>query len=192
MHSVITAMALVISSGTAQRKFLHPGTPHHHDRLHSQSWYNCNHRDKSQSNLFITDVARENALTSQGYNTNLNAAEAPVTNGGTHPTPYPATAAAHNTHPPIDLLGNTHQDTPHWHTYNSSMKQPSSCQSHSCDYSTDWSQASSRHSYNTSHRFYTQKALKPHSQKVTTHRPPGSDEGHHSGLTVRLFLRIRL
>ena len=63
--------------------------------------------------LFITDTARENASASQGHTNNLNMAEAPATTRGMHSTPYPATTAACDTHPPRDTLGNTPTGTPH-------------------------------------------------------------------------------
>ena len=87
------------------------GTPHHHDRLCSCSHYNHNCRDISQSFHHIT--AREKALTGQSHTTDLNVVEAPSTMGGTHPAPYPATAAAQDNHPPTDALGNILAVAPH-------------------------------------------------------------------------------
>ena len=58
-------------------------------------------------NLSITDTGREITLTGQGHSTDLNVAEAPATTRGTHPTPYPTTAAVQDTHQLTDALGNT-------------------------------------------------------------------------------------
>ena len=98
--------------------------------------------------LFITDTARENTLSSQGHTTNLNVAEAPATTVGTHPAPYPTTAAAHNTHPQTDTLGNVLIGTPHhWHSCNLYMTWNSLHWSYSHYYSTDQNHSSSRLSY---------------------------------------------
>ena len=51
-------------------------------------------------------------MTSQDHNTNLTTVGAPATTGGMHPTPYPTTAVAYNTHPPTDAVGNTLASTP--------------------------------------------------------------------------------
>ena len=63
--------------------------------------------------LFIIDTARENSSTSWGHTTNITTAEAPATIKGMHHTPHPLTAAAYNTHPSTDALGNTRIDTHH-------------------------------------------------------------------------------
>ena len=67
-------------------------------------------------NLSITGVARENALTGLDHTTDLNIAEVPVTTGSMHLVHYPTTTAAHDTHPPTNILGNTVTRTPHTST----------------------------------------------------------------------------
>ena len=111
MCSVITVTALVILPRTAQRKFTHQ------EYLITMTDCTPNHimtmTAGTDHNLFITDAARENVLTSQGHTTNLNVAEAPATTRGMHPTPYPTTIAAHDTHPPKDTLGDALTGTLH-------------------------------------------------------------------------------
>ena len=107
--SVITVMILVILPRTMQRKFPPSETPCHHNLSCSHSCYNCNCKDRSQS---FHHRHRENASTGQGNTTNLNVTEAPATNVGTPPTPYPFTTAAHDSHPLTDVLGDTLVGTP--------------------------------------------------------------------------------
>ena len=103
---------MVILPRTAQRKF-----PDHPNTLLPQQIVLSNHIITmiagTDHTLFITDTAKENASMAQGHTTNLNAAEAPTTTGYTHPTSYPATKAAHNTHLLKDILGDTLTRTPH-------------------------------------------------------------------------------
>ena len=106
MHSVITAMALVILPRTAQIKIPPSEAPHHHDISCSQSHYN--HTCRTDNSLFITDTARENTSSGQSHTTNLN-----VATGGMHPAPCPTTTVTHNTHPLIDALGDTFTGAPH-------------------------------------------------------------------------------
>ena len=162
-----------------QEKIPPSETHHHHNWLHSQSYYDYSYRDRSQS--FHHRYSQGNHLTGQGHTTDLNVAEAPATTRDIHSAPYPATTAAHHTHPPSDTLGNTLADP------TLVQLQPIhditaifSCQSHSCYFSMDQSQSSSRHSYDISHRLYTQKAWKPHSQKAIPHRSP-----HQKKVTIQ-------
>ena len=53
----------------------------------------------------------KNTSPGQGHTTNPNVAEVPATTGGTYPSP--TTAAACDTHPLTDTLGNTTTRTPH-------------------------------------------------------------------------------
>ena len=105
MHSVITVMVLVILSRTAQRKFPH------HEHLVTTTDHTPNHVMTTAAGTdhspFITDAARENALTGWSHTANLATAEATATVKGMHPTPNPTTEAASDTHPPTDTLGNT-------------------------------------------------------------------------------------
>ena len=95
---------------TAQGKF------HHQEHLITTRDHAPNHVTITTAwtdhSLFITDTVWENDVMGQGHSTNLNAAEAPATTRDMHPTPYPTTAAAHDTHPPTDTLGDTLVRTP--------------------------------------------------------------------------------
>ena len=139
----------------------------------------------------ITDAANVTALTGQDHTIDLNTTEAPVTTGEMHLTLYPTATVACDTLPYTDALGDTPVDTPYTVTdttnpwpYNSSY------QSHSHNYSTDHTQSSSRHSSDTTHRLHTQKTSKPNLQTANPHRPQ-CQKKVHTGLTVRLFLKIR-
>ena len=56
---------------------------------------------------FITDAAREDTSIGQGHIIDLTATEAPANVRGMHPAPHPTTAAAHESHPLKDVLGDT-------------------------------------------------------------------------------------
>ena len=111
MHSVITVMTLVTSCRTVQRKFPYQEHPTAMTD-HASNLFTTTTTGTDQS-PFITDASREDASIGQGHTINLNVTKAPASIGGMHSTLYATTAAAHNTHPLKDTLGNTLTRTHH-------------------------------------------------------------------------------
>ena len=167
---LVTAAPMCHLTQDCPEKIPASGRSHHHNRLHSHSHYNCNHIDRSQS-------FHHRHSQGKGFD-----------RSGLHHWPQCSRSSSHYERHAFHSLSyhgsslqypstnrcsrwHSHQDTLHHHSCNSSTVQHSSCQSHSCDYLTDCSWSSSRHSDDTACKLHTHKALKTYLWKATLHRP---------------------
>ena len=164
------------------------GTPCHHDRSHSWSPYNHNCRDTPQSfhhrcnqgKCFDRSGPHHQSQCSRSSSNYWRHTSCSLSHHHSSSW-YPFTNRCSRWH--------SHWITPDCHSHNSYMTQHSSCQSYSCDYSTDHSWSRSRHSYDAAWRSHMEKASKPLSQKAS---PMDSRirRRHYSALTVGVFLTI--
>ena len=105
MCNVITVMAFATLHRTTQRKF--PHQDHHATMADCDPDHAMTTATGTDHSPFITYVAREYALTSQGHTTDLITAEATATTKGMDPGLHPTITAAHDNHPLTDALSVT-------------------------------------------------------------------------------------
>ena len=111
MCSATTVMDVVTSSWTAQQEF--PHQEHLITMIDCAPSHTMVTTTETDHTLSTTDTAEDTTLTGQNHTINLNMTEASVTTRDIHPTLYPTTTAAFDTHPLTDSLGDTPTGTPH-------------------------------------------------------------------------------
>ena len=139
MHIATSATALVILPRTAQRKF--PHQEHLVTTIDCAPTHMTIAAAEADPHLSITNTTKETASTGQDHTIDLNVTETAVTTGNIHPAFYTATAAAHETHPLADAVGDTPAGICHTVTAKT-HQQPNTLYARATIATTPWTTAS--------------------------------------------------